>query len=184
MVYGYVRNASERQNIDFQVNALKKVGCNKIITEMASFKSEKVKLQKLIKAIKPRDTILVWRIDSLGYSTKSLLNFLLEIEKKEVILKSITDDLDTSSQFCGKTIANFAKILIEMEAHLIHEKRMIGRELSLSSGIKFGRPNVIDKETFLAAFKMYKNRKMSVREICDRFKINVRSFYRYLEKQE
>ena len=75
MKIGYARVSTITQNLDSQIDALKKAGCEKIITEQAS--GSIANREELLKAkehtLRSGDTFVVWRLDRLGRSLKDLI---------------------------------------------------------------------------------------------------------------
>jgi DNA invertase Pin-like site-specific DNA recombinase len=67
MRIGYARVSTQEQNLDPQKDALKKAGCEKIIVDTASGKSEtRAGLEKLREVMRKGDVIVVWRLDRPG----------------------------------------------------------------------------------------------------------------------
>jgi len=77
MKIGYARVSTITQNLDSQIDALKKAGCGKIITEQAS--GSVANRAELLKAkehtLRSGDTFVVWRLDRLGRSLKDLISW-------------------------------------------------------------------------------------------------------------
>jgi DNA invertase Pin-like site-specific DNA recombinase len=67
MKFGYARTSKLEQNLDLQIDELKKAGCEKIITDKISGSvAERPGLGKLKEQLRPKDVIVVWRLDRLG----------------------------------------------------------------------------------------------------------------------
>lgn len=74
MRIGYARVSTQDQNLDFQRDALKQAGCEKIITDTASgAKAARPGLDKVREFLRAGDTLVVWRLDRLGRSLKDLI---------------------------------------------------------------------------------------------------------------
>ncbi|MBY0379328.1 MAG: recombinase family protein, partial [Burkholderiales bacterium] len=64
MKIGYARVSTKDQNLDLQIDALKKEGCEKIYSEIiSSVKSERVQLQAMITSLRKGDVIIIWKLD-------------------------------------------------------------------------------------------------------------------------
>ena len=64
MRIGYARVSTEDQNMNMQIDALNKVGCEKIYQEKIT--GSKIEREELIEAIKyarEEDVIVVWKLD-------------------------------------------------------------------------------------------------------------------------
>jgi DNA invertase Pin-like site-specific DNA recombinase len=74
MRYGYARVSTSKQDYAIQVDALKGVGCEMIFTEKASAKSTngRTEFKRLMRALKPGDTVVVTKLDRLARSSRDL----------------------------------------------------------------------------------------------------------------
>ncbi len=181
MIVGYARVATQSQSFDLQLDTLKSAGCERIFMEVASSASTNQKeLISALKILKKGDTLIVWRLDGLGKTLKSLVELINGLNEKGVSFRSIVDAIDTATstgQFFFHIMGSFAKL----ERNLIHERTMAGLQAARERGRKGGRPKVIDDKTFRSALKLYRSKDISVADICVKLKINKRSFYRYLK---
>lgn len=44
-----------------------------------------------------KDSLVVWKLDRLGHSVKDLVTIVSDLEQRSVHLKSLTDQIDTST---------------------------------------------------------------------------------------
>jgi DNA invertase Pin-like site-specific DNA recombinase len=80
MKYGYARVSTHEQNLDMQIDALKKHGCTKITHEtISSVKKERPLLTELISSLKPGDTLVIWKLDRLGRSLRDLVALIHDL---------------------------------------------------------------------------------------------------------
>lgn len=70
MKIGYARVSTEEQNLNFQRDALKKAGCNKIVTDkgVSGNSTKRDGLDRALKQVKRGDVLVVWKLDRLGRS--------------------------------------------------------------------------------------------------------------------
>ena len=88
MLIGYARVSTVEQNFQMQVDTLEKAGCAKIYTDKVSgTKQEKKALKEALEYIRTGDTLVVWRLDRLGRSTKQLIELLNSLKEKKLVLK-------------------------------------------------------------------------------------------------
>ena len=91
MKIGYARVSTLEQNLDLQIDALKKSGCTHIFEEKASGKNaNRPELQLCIKSLRPEDVLVVWRMDRLGRSLKDLISIVSGLESNKVGFESLT----------------------------------------------------------------------------------------------
>ena len=64
MKIGYARVSTTDQNLNLQIDALEKAGCEKIYQEKASgAKSERPELDEMMKNVRRGDVIVIWKLD-------------------------------------------------------------------------------------------------------------------------
>ena len=70
MQFGYARVSTLDQNPSMQLDALKRAGCKKILTDegISGATAKWPALAKILKAVGPGDVLVVWRFDRLGRS--------------------------------------------------------------------------------------------------------------------
>jgi DNA invertase Pin-like site-specific DNA recombinase len=78
MQYGYARVSTGEQTLDLQLDALKAVGCERIVRDTASgAKRDRAGLANAVDHLQQGDTHLVWRLDRLGRSLRHLVDTFL-----------------------------------------------------------------------------------------------------------
>ena len=88
MLIGYARVSTIEQNLDLQIDALKKAGCEKIFQDTASGAiKERKALEEALAYLRPGDTLVVWRLDRLGRSVKNLIELINSLKEKNIGLK-------------------------------------------------------------------------------------------------
>ena len=98
MLIGYARVSTGDQNLDLQLEALKKAGCEEIFKDAISgTRSKRPGLDKALELLRKDDTLVVWKLDRLGRSVKHLVNMVGELREKGVQFKSLTDSIDTGT---------------------------------------------------------------------------------------
>ena len=81
MKIGYARVSTLEQNLNLQIDALKKAGCQKIITdEVSGSVADRPGLTKLKEILRTGDTLVVWRLDRLGRTLRSLAKITYTID--------------------------------------------------------------------------------------------------------
>lgn len=83
MLLGYVRVSTNEQNTALQRDALERSGCELIFEDKISGKtSDRPGLKKLLKALSPVDTLIVWKLDRLGRSMRHLVTLIEELRQR------------------------------------------------------------------------------------------------------
>lgn len=183
MKFGYARTSKLEQNLDLQIDELKKAGCGKIITDKISGSvAERPGLEKLREQLRPKDVIVVWRLDRMGRSLKHLVDLFIELEESGVEFQSLQEKIDTSSP-TGKLIFHLFGALAEFERNLTQERTKAGLSAARSRGKLGGRPKRLTLAKRSLVAKLYKDKESSVKEICSMMGISKPTFYKYLREQ-
>ena len=180
MKIGYARISTEDQNLDLQIDALKKAGCGKIIKDKISgAKSKRPGLTQLFELIREDDTVVVWRLDRLGRSLKDLIETINKFDDQKVGFLSITENIDTTTP-TGKLIYHIFGAFSEFERNLIRERTQAGLKAARARGRLGGRPTKLSCEKVNLLNKLYNDREQTVKEICNLFEISRPTLYKYL----
>lgn len=178
MKIGYARVSTKDQNLDLQIEALQKAGCEKIFEEKISGSTKnRPELDKMIEQFRPGDELYVWRLDRLGRSLKHIIDLVLALSEKGIIIKGLTDGVDTST-INGRLFLNLMASLAEYERELIRERTKAG----LQSARARGRPKGFSKEAIsklLLMRSVYQDASRSPEEIYTGIGLTRATFYRY-----
>lgn len=137
---GYARVSTQEQNLDLQLDALKKEGCKNVFTDKVSgVKSSKPSFEKLMKYARPGDTIVIWKLDRLGRSTVKLIELMEFLKQKGINLRSLSESIDTGTA-TGNLFFQFMCVLAEHERNVISERTKAGLESARARGRSGGRP--------------------------------------------
>lgn len=165
MIFGYARVSTESQNLDRQLDALKNYGVDKVFTEkMTGTKKDRPSLNELRNILRKDDIVVIESLSRLGRSTKDLLNLIEEFNDKGVFLKSLKEDIDTSSP-TGKLILTVLSALAQFERDLTVQRTQEGLKSARARGRVGGRPKK-DKKVIEKALKLYDSKVYSIKEIC------------------
>jgi DNA invertase Pin-like site-specific DNA recombinase len=147
MIFGYVRvSKGEQQNIDMQVEALKKCGVDKIIIEAASgSRWERPEMHKMIDNLRKGDIVLVWKLDRLSRSLKDLLTIIEKIGKNGAGFKSLTEAIDTTTP-AGRMMMQMVGSFAEFEREMIRERTKAGLDAARREGRIGGRRPKLNPE--------------------------------------
>ncbi len=182
MKIGYARVSTKDQNLNLQIEALEKAGCEKIYQEKISGTTKnRPELDKMIEQFREGDQLYVWRLDRLGRSLKNIIDLVLSLSDKGIIIKGITDGVDTSTMN-GRLFLNIMASLSEYERELIRERTNAGLQSARARGRLGGRPKGYTKETIsklLLLRSIYKDSTMRPEEIYKPLGLTRATFYRY-----
>lgn len=184
MKIGYARVSTLEQNLDLQIDALKKAGCEKIITdEVSGSVADRPGLIKLKEILRKGDTLVVWRLDRLGRTLKHLIEWVNELDEQGIGFKSLQETIDTTSS-SGKLVFHIFGALSEFERNLIRERTRAGIEAARSRGRQGGRPRKLSKDKRQLAVDLYLGKKHSIAQICEMTGISKPTLYKYVREAE
>ncbi len=179
MKIGYERVSTIDQNLDLQTDALLKVGCEKIFTDMAS---GSVNCRKgLIDAIefcRSGDSLFVWKLDRLGRSLRHLIDTVNKLQAKGVEFVSLQESVDTTTSG-GKLIFHVFGALAEFEREMIRERTKAGIKAARAKGITAGRPKKLSGQQINIAKKLMDNKETNIVEITKTMNVSRSTLYRY-----
>ena len=187
MKYGYARVSTKDQNLELQIDALEKYGCQKIYSEKAKgAKADRPKWQELLNQIESGDTLVIWKLDRMGRSLHHLIKIVTELIEKNISIVSLNDPIDTTN-IQGKLMFNIFASLTEFEKDLIRERTMAGLRSARVRGRMGGRPKGLSQEAIrkaCSAEALYTQKELSINEITEQLSISKTTLYKYLRYRD
>ena len=180
MIFGYARVSTQDQNLDMQIDELKKQGCERIYKEkITGTKKDRPELEEMLKTLRAGDTVIVYKLDRISRSTKHLIELSDFFNENNVEFISIQDKIDTSTPM-GRFFFRMMSSIAELERDIISERTKGGLASARARGRKGGRPKVDEKKVQLAK-KMYDSKEYSISEIVKATGISQATLYRYIK---
>src|SRR5918911_154641 len=175
------------QNLDLQLDALRKVGCEdaRIFTDkITGTKQERPGLNDALSHLRPGDTLVVWRLDRLARSLSHLIETVNHLAAQRIAFRSITENIDTSSA-TGQLVFHIFGALAEFERNLIKERTIAGLVAARARGKSGGRPKRSPKASKVTlAKRLYADKGNTVEDICKTLNISRATLYRYVRERE
>lgn len=98
MHIGYARVSTAEQSLDLQLDALHQAGCEQIYSDCASgSKPNRPGLTAALSHPRPDDVLIIWKLDRLGRTVKSLVDFVGDLADRRIHFRSLADGIDTST---------------------------------------------------------------------------------------
>lgn len=178
---GYARVSTESQNLDRQLDELKKYGVDVIYNEkMTGTKKDRPELNKLLDRMTAGDVIVVESLSRLGRSTKDLIELTELFQSKGVHLVSLKESIDTNTS-TGKLLFTLMSAIAQFERDTIADRTREGLRSARARGRTGGRPRT-DSDQIKKAIKLYNTRQYSVKEIEELTGVKKSTLYRNLQK--
>ena len=187
MLIGYMRvsKADGSQATDLQRDALVAAGVDPahLYEDQASGKREdRPGLASCLKALRPGDTLVVWKLDRLGRDLRHLINTVHDLTGRGIGLKVLTGHgaaIDTTTA-PGKLVFGIFAALAEFERDLIRERTKAGLTAAAARGRKGGRKPVVTADKLQRAREHIANG-LNVREAATRLKVSKTALYAALQ---
>jgi DNA invertase Pin-like site-specific DNA recombinase len=183
MKVGYARVSSTGQNLEAQIELLKKAGCEKIFHEKKSGtkRTNRIELENALDFVREGDIFVVTRLDRCSRNTLDLYKILELLKNKKVDFKATEQEFDTCSSM-GKMILGFLSVISEFETDLRAERQAEGIVSALKRGVKFGAKRKMTDSQVIEAMKLQKNGEFTNQQIADKFEVGRSTLLRYISK--
>ncbi len=187
MLVGYMRvsKADGSQTVDLQRDALLAAGvdADHLYDDHASGRNDdRPGLAACLKALRDRDTLVVWKLDRLGRNLHHLINTVHDLTGRGVGLKVLTGHgaaIDTTTPAGELVFAIFAA-LAEFERELISERTTAGLASARARGRNGGRPYKMTPAKLRLATASMGKPDTNVAELCAELDISRQTLYRHV----
>ena len=192
-VYGYVRVSTKEQNLDRQILALREFGIPDrfICPEKQSGKDfERPVYKRLVKKLKPGDTLVIKSIDRLGRNYDEILEQWRIITKEKradiVVLDMPLLDTRQGRDLTGTLIADIVLQLLsyvaQTEREYIRQRQAEGIAAARAKGKHLGRRPKEKPENYPAVFVRWRNGELSARKAAQELGVNHKTFLKWTEE--
>ncbi|MEK4031364.1 recombinase family protein [Pseudobacillus sp. FSL P4-0506] len=157
MKYGYARVSTIRQDLELQMQALEKEGCDKIFSEkFTGTKADRPQFRELLTLLEKGDTLVVTKLDRFARSTVDAIQTVRELFEKGVKVHILNMGLveDTPT---GRLVFNVMSAFAEFERDMIVERTQEGKAIAKQrEGFREGRPKKYSKKQLEHALDLLK----------------------------
>ena len=178
MVYGYARVSTADQNLDRQLDALRKYGIDKLYCEkMSGTKKNRPELDKMLAELSDGDTVVIESLSRLGRSVKNLSELMEYFNTKNIRLVSMKETIDTTSP-TGRLLYTILASLAAFERDILVERTSEGLKAARARGRCGGRPKT-DAKAMQKALALYDTKQYSLKEIQELTGVSKSALYRF-----
>ncbi|WP_441545674.1 recombinase family protein [Citrobacter freundii] len=154
MQHGYARVSTFDQNLELQLEALNRLKCDQIFEDKISgAKSKRPGLDKMMKKLRPGDTVVVWKLDRLGRSLIHLVDLLRYFRENNIEFISVTEGIRISTSI-GRFAYTMLSAAAEMERENIIERTRAGLAVARAKGRIGGRRPKLTPEQWAQAGRL------------------------------
>ena len=148
--YGYVRVSSKEQREDRQVIAMREAGVpekNLYMDKKSGKDFERKGYQRMIKKLKPGDTLFVKSIDRLGRNYDEILEQWRSFTKEKQVAIVVLDmplldtrqDHDLTGTLIADIVLQLLSYVAQTEREFIRQRQAEGIAAAKEKGVRFGR---------------------------------------------
>jgi len=180
MKLGYARVSTEDQRMDLQRDALCQAGIandNVYQEQVSGVKTVRPELEHCLKALRPGDTLVVWKLDRLGRSVKELIRITDWLREHDVEFVSIKDNIDTTTAV-GKMVFHMLAAFAQFERDLISERTKAGLAAARLRGHRGGRKPKITPQKLKAIEAFLADQTCTMTDASKEFAISRAAIYR------
>lgn len=174
---GYARVSSVGQTLDIQLDKLKL--CDKIFQEkVSSMASKRSRLTACLEYVREGDTLVITRLDRLARSTLHLCQIAAELERKQVHLQVLDQNINTFDA-TGRLLFNMLGAIAQFETEIRAERQREGIQKAKQQGVKFGQQKRLKPQQIV---ELQRRRKQGVliKTLMQDYQLSKSSVYRYL----
>lgn len=180
MLLGYARVSTLEQETALQLDALRRAGVRRVYEEKRSAVAIRPELDAVLRALRPGDVLVVYKVDRLARSLSNLLAILRRIEEAGAEFRSLTEPIDTTTA-AGRLMLQLLGAFAEFERSLIRERSAAGLVAARERGVRLGRPRGVTVEEE-AAMRGLVEAGVSRAEVARRFSVHSRTVSRVLRR--
>lgn len=193
--FGYARVSSKEQNLDRQIQALKKYGVNErdIVTDKQSGKDFNREGYKTLKnsLLRKDDTLVIKELDRLGRNMEQIKNEWQELEQlgiNIVVLDNPILNTEGKSDLERKLISNIVFELLsymaQKEREKLRQRQREGIEQAKALGKHLGRPKATYPNNWKEVYNEWKDKKISGVKAMELMNLKKNTFYKLVKEYE
>ena len=194
-VYGYIRVSSKDQKEDRQQIALKEVGVNlqNIYVDKQSGKDfNRPQYKKMLRKLKKDDLLYIKSIDRLGRNYEEILQQWRILTKEKGVDIVVLDmplldtrrGKDLMGTFLSDIVLQVLSFVAENERTNIKQRQAEEIAAAKAQGIKFGRPPLPLPDNFYEVHKVWRSKKITLKQAAEACNMPVGTFYGKVRKFE
>jgi len=186
--YGYVRVSTREQNEDRQLIAMRNFGVadeNIFLDKQSGKDFDRKAYRKLLKKLRPGDTLVIKSIDRLGRDYGEILEQWRIITKEKRVAVVVLDIplLDTRQKERDLTGTLIADLVLQILSYVAQQEREFTRQrqaegiaAAQARGVQFGRPPLECPDTLPGVREAWESGEISAREAGRRLGVNYKTF--------
>ena len=166
--FGYIYPVDCTHSRNYQRTSLIDAGCEIIYEEKSMFQS--IELNKCINELRNGDKLIVLRVNKLFSNRKMMLDWLIELTKRNITIISVADALTLSSEKNGSAL----RLCLALKK--LHEQRKKKHKL------KTCRPCRLTEQQTTFIYQSLQRKEASITELAQRYQVSRTTLYTALKR--
>ena len=133
------------QNTSAQLAAFNRAGIAQVVQEKRSALKDRPELVKLLRRLRPGDTLVVYKLDRLARSVSHFVKVFDDLKARGVGFRSLTESIETDSPQ-GRMFVHLLSAFAEFERDLIRERCLAGQRAARAAGKTWGRKRALNDQ--------------------------------------
>lgn len=191
--YGYIRVSTKEQNTDRQEIALTEFGVNPkhIYVDRLSGKDfNRPAYRRLMKKLKPGDTLVIKSIDRLGRNYEEILEQWRAITKVtgadiaviDIPLLDTRQGKDLTGTLIADLVLQILSYFAEKEREYIRQRQAEGIAAAKAKGVVFGRPPKKRPTNYPDVLALWREKEISARTAAERLNVTHMTFLKWAKQ--
>lgn len=188
--FGYVRVSTKEQNVDRQMIAMREFGVpeSRVYLDKLSGKDfERPSYRRLLKKMKPGDTLVIKSIDRLGRNYDEILEQWRIITKEKHVYVVVLDmplldtrqGRDLTGTFIADLVLQILSYVAQTEREFIYRRQAEGIAAAKARGEHLGRRPKEKPETFPAVYERWYRGELSARGAATSLGVSHKTFLKW-----
>lgn len=187
--YAYVRVSSRDQNEERQLIAIRQNGIldkNIFVDKQSGKNFDRPAYKRLIKKLKPDDTLVIKSIDRLGRNYSDIIEQWKNITKDKRVTIKVLDmpilsqvDNDLTGTLISDIVLQLLSYVAQTERDFIRQRQAEGIAAAIARGVKFGRNSIERPALFPALRDKWLSGNISARKAAKQLNVAHSTFLRW-----
>lgn len=186
MELGYARVSTAKQDLDRQIDALRREGIDTdriYVDKKSGATVDRPGLRAVMEYARDGDVIVVHTLDRLGRTVRDTLNLIHELSERGIGIRNLADPIKIDSTNPDDPMSQLAVVLLalfgQMERTYTLERAAHARAVATAKGRRVGRPSVVDPDKLAYAVHL-RETGHTIAEIVTKTGIARTTLYRHL----
>lgn len=191
-VYIYLRVSTDKQDLETQMESVKRWLSEKGITEYKIVKDEGVSgsvpakqrpgFSNLLNIIEEGDILVVSELTRIGRSLSDVIFTLDELTKRGIRVVAVKEGLDsTANEMQFKVMSTLLALFADLEREFIRKRTREGLQKARETGKRIGRPRALSEEQYITVAELYR-KGFKIKDIASILKVSSKTVSRALKK--